>query len=338
MAVESGVSTRRPIGLEACAALGEGWVTGPEIYRNHRTRITQLYNTQSGQRLAMKQYLSPKNSATSEYAVLEVLAKRTNTAGHHIVSRPMTVLSEENAYCMEWLEGPSLWQVYRASPEDRERGHRLLGTWLAEFHTRASGLTGKEAETRCDAVRRLNVLTAQIKEREVPSDVEPLLRQALDTLQARATGAEGRREGLVLSPADPNPKNFILHQGRLTAIDVQSKRPRARHSALAGTLLRQLVHAPRGRRLDPINSPEARAFMAGYRDHVLDPAIWSFEILFSSTRFCLSRFGTERRPFWRQAVEVLAVQLPAHDQRHGRPRSLRDPRSRLDRERRSLSQ
>lgn len=136
-------------------------------------------------------------------------------------------------------------------------------------------------------------------------------------MQARASGAEGRREGLVLSPADPNPKNFILHQGRLTAIDVQSKRPRARHSALAGTLLRQLVHAAKGRRLDPINSPEARAFMAGYRDHKLDPAIWSFELLFSSTRFCLSRFTARRRPFWRQAVEVLAIQLPACDQRHG---------------------
>lgn len=94
VAVESGVSTRRAIDQEACAALGEGWVTGPEIYRNHRTRITQLYNTQSGQRLAMKQYLSAKNSATSENAVLEVLAKRTNDAGHNLVSRPMTVLPE----------------------------------------------------------------------------------------------------------------------------------------------------------------------------------------------------------------------------------------------------
>lgn len=192
---------------------------------------------------------------------------------------------------------------------------------MAEFHARASAHDQQLPRKPCDPTPRLDRLGDQIERPEVPSEAKQLLRRSLPVLRARASVAKGRDEQWMRSPADPHPKNFILCNTHLAAIDIQIKHAMPRHAALAIVLLRQLLDAGGDRRRDPVGSPEAQAFWAGYGPEKMDPKIWSFESLFGCARLYVSRFTPKSRFFPREAEAILAAQL-ADDARltaaHGR--------------------
>lgn len=90
----------------ACAILGQGWIVSAEVHRNQRSSVTQLRDTNSGRLLAVKQYLTDNPCAHTEFELLKTLPERVNTASSNMISTPVMVVPNWNAYCLEWLEGP----------------------------------------------------------------------------------------------------------------------------------------------------------------------------------------------------------------------------------------